>query len=313
MAKIRIDPASYDAGRRLVRDLVNKHDGGNLSAVSTQIGRSHSYLQQYLIYGSPEELREPDRIKLAARWGKTPDDFRSKPMAQVSGLSRLGMADTSNPERPLVANAIEEVRVSKGVSLDLLAELTGIPALRLRRIELGDPDAPLEIEEWVAIARALKVPELELKSSGRRPFRIPADAHFINPRETDSRPLLPIKSTGDAGEGGEIFVQEATTEFTYRSDKILYVEDAYAIRVQGNSMWPALKKGYLVHVHPHLPLEDEDIVVILFNDGRVKIKRFLGYNGKLVKIGQWNPPAEWTEVRADIDSIGAVVHIDVIG
>lgn len=63
-------PAEDDAAqqheilRRRIRELIRDH-GACFAAVSQMLGRSHSYIQQYVTRRSPKVLREMDRRKIA--------------------------------------------------------------------------------------------------------------------------------------------------------------------------------------------------------------------------------------------------------
>lgn len=57
-----------DVVRKLILEKLAEK-GLNMSAASIRIGRSHSYLQQFLKRGVPAELLEPERIKLASLLG----------------------------------------------------------------------------------------------------------------------------------------------------------------------------------------------------------------------------------------------------
>src|SRR4051812_16598926 len=64
-----------DALRELIRKLLKEADIP-LHKASRQLGRSDSYLQQFMSRGSPKELSERDRIKLAEILKIDPDSIR---------------------------------------------------------------------------------------------------------------------------------------------------------------------------------------------------------------------------------------------
>src|SRR5262249_49794095 len=54
-----------DAARRRLVALVEANPGHTLQSLSLALGRNHAYLHQYVMTGSPRELRESDRRTLA--------------------------------------------------------------------------------------------------------------------------------------------------------------------------------------------------------------------------------------------------------
>lgn len=63
-----------DRVRETISELLDRH-GYSMKAASVAIGRAHSYMHQYLTRGSPIELRESDRIKLAQYLGIQPNEL----------------------------------------------------------------------------------------------------------------------------------------------------------------------------------------------------------------------------------------------
>lgn len=74
-----------DAPRRLLADTLARRSDLDLKNLSLAIGRNHAYLQQYLRRGSPRELPESARHRLAPLLGMSSDDLRSTAPPPGSG------------------------------------------------------------------------------------------------------------------------------------------------------------------------------------------------------------------------------------
>ncbi|MBM3648006.1 MAG: helix-turn-helix transcriptional regulator [Alphaproteobacteria bacterium] len=68
-----------DAPRKLLIDVLARRPDLDLKKLSLALGRNHAYLQQYLMRGSPRELPEAVRHRLAPLLGLSPDSLRSTP------------------------------------------------------------------------------------------------------------------------------------------------------------------------------------------------------------------------------------------
>lgn len=91
--------------RKLVRERLDEL-GFHMSEVSLKIGRSHSYLQQFLYRGVPAELPESVRIPLAEVLQVSPDSLRG-PSAKLPGRqtvkSNASYIKTNTENESLVA------------------------------------------------------------------------------------------------------------------------------------------------------------------------------------------------------------------
>lgn len=59
-------------------------------------------------------------------------------------------------------------------------------------------------------------------------------------------------------------------------------EQAYAVKVRGNSMEPAIMQGWDVIASPSRPAQPPDLCVVYFADGRKALKRFLWQRDGLI-------------------------------
>ena len=111
-----------------VRDLIEKRLKTvrlSMSQASLRIGRNASYLQQFLRRGIPDELHEPERIKLAELLGVSEDVLRGKSSRLIA--------------RPYSKNSND---AQMQISPDIAVTSTGQKVLDMPRIYPITNDAP---------------------------------------------------------------------------------------------------------------------------------------------------------------------------
>jgi hypothetical protein len=67
--QVGADQTEAEQIRRRIADLIVKSDTDDFASISALLGRSHSYIQQYIRRGSPHLLREVDRRRIARHFG----------------------------------------------------------------------------------------------------------------------------------------------------------------------------------------------------------------------------------------------------
>lgn len=112
--------SGLDRVRRLIKDRIDTM-GLNMSKVSRGLGRNHAYIQQYIERGTPRELPEAIRRKLA-------------PILQVpeTQLRPDDSGEQPSPPSPPVqerTNGRQEMDHASRTLLKVLIELHGLPAV----------------------------------------------------------------------------------------------------------------------------------------------------------------------------------------
>jgi len=93
------------------------------------------------------------------------------------------------------------------------------------------------------------------------------------------------------------------------------VKNAYGLLVSGDSMKPAYRHGDMALVHPGLPPQRGEDVVLFdhplteLEDGQAEaiIKHLVGWTSTEWQLEQYNPPREWSELRANWPTCHRVV------
>jgi phage repressor protein C with HTH and peptisase S24 domain len=183
------------------------------------------------------------------------------------------------------------------------------------------------------IARALGVTEQYLRYGSDTPAKIVA----IAPSVTGPDPTKPIDvfvprevplaqsgsgqmglyGTTSAGKGA-LLLDNEPFEQIQRSESLANVRDPYAVVVDGDSMIPALRHGYVVHVNPHLKPQSDDICIFQQEqaDGTrlACIKAFRKQTETHWHVTQYNPPAgerpDFVLKKTEWPLVHVVVYID---
>ena len=88
---------SLEARQQLIQELVSA--GTDLRAASLAIGRSHSYLQQFVKYGKPRYLGERDRELLVTLYGVSGAPLEP-PLKELDATGKSVTVIASPPPRP---------------------------------------------------------------------------------------------------------------------------------------------------------------------------------------------------------------------
>lgn len=200
-------------------------------------------------------------------------------------------------------------------------------------VEGGKPVPTPRGKMLANIARALGTTE-EFLRFGNEPstkvVAIPASAPSTEasqypgafvPREVSLAPggagTMGLYGTTSAGKGA-VLISNEPFEMIARSESLANVRDPYAVVVDGDSMIPALRSGWVVHINPHLKPIADDICIFQTEqaDGTrlAVIKAFRKQTESHWHVTQYNPPAgekaDFTLKKSEWSSAHVVVYID---
>lgn len=211
----------------------------------------------------------------------------------------LAFQQVFNVPRMSLGKNIRARREALGWTLEDLADRSGV--------ELGTISA-LEVRGSTrskfagALAAALGVTVDQLLSDGTI-----TSVPVPRPRTVASRvPVAGYAQLGDNGwyEEVQMLGSEGYVE-THSSDP-----DAYALKVRGDSMFPAIRDGWYVVVEPNGTASAGEYVAIALQDGRKMVKEFLFGNGESISVQSVNGGTRLTlsaqEILA-VHPIGAVL------
>lgn len=181
-----------------------------------------------------------------------------------------------------ISERLKSAREKAGLTQDELANAAGVTQGTVANIESGLRKSPREL---LAIARAINVHAEWLKSG-----KGPRELSFTNELIEGARPAL-LKLAFRVGivQGGDNgFIEDYLSTPTGQDpDPVPYAstlqdEQAYAVKVRGNSMEPTIMAGWDVIASPSRPAEPPDLCVVYFTNGRKALKRLLWRRDGLV-------------------------------
>lgn len=200
---------------------------------------------------------------------------------------------------------------------------TAARALGLREIELDsimvavrrDAGPDLPAEAWVRDLGFRKmprteeeVPDLDDRIPLLRPTRQTPNA-TIAPRQpvVTTNKMLPVLGMAVGGEDGRYIFNGSIIDYVVCPPSLENVAGAYAVYIDGESMYPRFKAGETVWVHPGKPARRGDDVIVQIkptdDDGSPPwgyVKEYVGRQGSRLVLRQYNPPIE---IQFDVDEV----------
>lgn len=198
---------------------------------------------------------------------------------------------------------IRERLVRLGRSQAGLARHLGLDASGVSRLLKGERQ--LKGAEAARIAAFLECPVeevLEALAGGERRRRAEDDGFVARPvdipQPAELARSLPVFGAAMGGPDGAFEFNGQVHEHVERPPQLQGVRNAYAIYVNGESMHPLFRPGWLLHVNPNRPLTPGCGVVVQIRpeDGHglplCYVKEFVRRSGGRLLLRQYNPPAE---------------------
>jgi len=100
---------------------------------------------------------------------------------------------------------------------------------------------------------------------------------------------LPVLGRAQGGNDGNIIMNDAAIDWTFRPTHLEGIKDAFAVFVTGDSMNPRYKEGDLVYVHPRLAPVRDGFVLVEIDGHRGFIKQFIKWDDDYLILRQFNP------------------------
>lgn len=173
-----------------------------------------------------------------------------------------------------IGKIIRTIRQDQKKTLDDVAGgVEGFDAASLSRFERGQQG--IATDKLAAIAAALGVPlsDIYARAEGRS-----VDNATTGPVVHGQVPLL---SRVQAGQWGEIMGDMQVNEITdWVSTTAKVSPNAYALRIEGDSMEPTLPDGSIVIVDPAAAADNGKIVVVRQNGSEATVKKLVVDGGK---------------------------------
>ncbi|NQW92667.1 MAG: LexA family transcriptional regulator [Polaromonas sp.] len=195
--------------------------------------------------------------------------------------ANTNVIDSSDLITPVIniSERLKEAREAAGLKQQELATAAGVSQGTIANIESGLRKNPREL---LAIAKALNVQPEWLKN-GKSPRGLVVSAL------PDGAVPVTLKFAFRVGivQGGNNGFIEDCAPSLQDPEPVYYAstlidEQAYAVKVRGSSMEPAIMAGWDVIASPNRPAEPPDLCAVYFADGRKSFKRLVWVRAGMV-------------------------------
>lgn len=138
----------------------------------------------------------------------------------------------------------------------------------------------------------------------------PAESHASN---ADKDELLEVRGMAEGGKDGWNLWNGDVIQTIRRPEKLIGVAGAYAVYVTGTSMEPRYHPGELVHIHPGMPKQPGNYVLVQrkpLHEGDpplAVVKKLVRRSGSKVTLAQLNPPKTFEVPADEVISIHKIV------
>jgi SOS-response transcriptional repressor LexA len=131
----------------------------------------------------------------------------------------------------------------------------------------------------------------------------------IAPRQpiVTTNKMLPVLGMAVGGEDGKYIFNGSIIDYVACPPSLEYVTGAYAVYIDGESMYPRFKAGETVWVHPGKTARRGDDVIVQIkptdDDGSPPwgyVKEYVGRQGNQLVLRQYNPAIE---IKFDVDEV----------
>lgn len=125
--------------------------------------------------------------------------------------------------------------------------------------------------------------------------------------------MLPVLGEAVGGSDGQYSFNGHILDYVACPPSLQNVPNAYAVYIDGESMWPRYKAGETVYVHPTKPSRRGDDVIVQIRPASEDmpplgyVKEFVGWAGSDLVLRQYNPEGEIRFARDDVVSVHPIV------
>lgn len=205
------------------------------------------------------------------------------PRVEEAGINHF--AALAKAIRKRQGERVRDARKKAGLTIEALADRTGLHFNTVGRIERGESEA--DLEHLLMLAHALSVQAVHLA-----PFEVPADAQPLDDDEFALVDMLDVKAS--AGKGAMNGHHETIGRFAFKRSWLqrrgVRGESAKIIRARGDSMADRINDGDILLVNTAVTHLEQDGVYVIEQDGLdyVKLLQRDFANGG-VQIISYNP------------------------
>lgn len=202
---------------------------------------------------------------------------------------------------------IKEARELVGWDQATLAKKSGVPQPTLSALETRDSTRSAYTEQLIRALPAEKVNPDWIRT-GRGTPAAESQVEYAGPTTTGR--AVPVVGTAKMGDQG--FYSELSSVPGAGDGSVqIHTRDpnAYAVRVRGESMAPAIRDGWYVVIEPNSPPAVGEYVLVKLRDGRKMVKELLFQRPDSIAVISVNGGERLTIAREDLDDMQAVAAV----
>lgn len=186
-------------------------------------------------------------------------------------------------------------------TLEQLSAASGVDVGTISALELRDSKRSMY---FPAIARGLglSLEELQMDPGEWEASTTKKSFGFYSPSETTNKNYPRVVGTAKMGDHGyyqDLDGGDGYVEFEAE-------EGAIAIRVRGDSMFPAIKDGWFVVIEPSGQPAIDEYVLLKFKDGKKMVKSLLQIKSDCYVVESVNGGQRITAMKEDLEDIRAI-------
>ncbi len=236
-------------------------------------------------------------------------DGNASELARVVGTSQQNISNWLNGDvlKPAYwRQAAEALDIDENVMLILFQRLRSGYATLKGNKSINDvyykPNTPGELE-----ARGIPVPTNLLTATAFANNPPPNATIMPATQVVTTNKMLPVLGMAVGGEDGRYIFNGSVIDYVVCPPSLENVAGAYAVYIDGESMYPRFKAGETVWVHPGKPARRGDDVIVqlkpIEDDGSPPwgyVKEYVGRQGNNLVLRQYNPPIE---IQFDVNEV----------
>lgn len=216
-------------------------------------------------------------------------------------------------------NGLSKIMDARALGPSELAGLVDTSKQNIQRWRDGERKIPAG---WVSkLAQLFSLPREQIVfEDWRAPASTESDSPTLGPAiavDVRTAPMdLPILGGAECGKDGLFEFNGERLGFVRRPPKLMGVSGAYALYARGDSMSPWRENGQLVFVHPTIPVNVGDYVVVELHpenegaSGRAYIKRLERRTANEIKLFQFNPRKELSLPRKRVLNVHKILSLE---
>jgi transcriptional regulator with XRE-family HTH domain len=197
-------------------------------------------------------------------------------------------------------NRIAEWRQRAGLTQETLAERLGVSKSLVSLWETGVRRVKMDQAVKIAEVLGTEIGQLFVNKSSNSPVAKVSGANYPFVTTRSGSRDLPVRGYAQGGTRLVMIDHDAARERIERPPYLEGVDDAFAVYMVGTSMFPALRPGWPLYIHPGQPPRPGDYVLIELNDGDALVKELVKENHERLIVREYTPHQRDFEVLKNV-------------